>query len=178
MVEKKRPAELLIAFVLIARETRVRPCLRRIRRFFYTGGLERLARNYGLEDRVVWAGHVDGKQKDELFQNAAVFCLPSSQENFGVAVAEALSTGCPVVLSADVALAPLVADYGAGEVVDGRDPESIARGLSTVLRQGRANYADLARNMYQNECSLSAAAESLLEAVGLSVSTKERSAKG
>ncbi len=83
------------------------------------------------------------------------------------------------MLSADVALAPLVADYGAGEVVDGRDPESVARGLfRRVLREGRANYADLARNMYENECSLSAAAESLLEAVGLSVSTKERSAKG
>jgi glycosyltransferase involved in cell wall biosynthesis len=50
------------------------------------------------------------------FSTAQLFCLPSHQENFGVAVAEALSVGLPVCISHAVNISELVERFGAGIV--------------------------------------------------------------
>jgi len=51
----------------------------------------------GLEESVVFAGPVYGAEKERLLRAADVFVLPSRSENFGIAVAEALACGVPVV---------------------------------------------------------------------------------
>lgn len=48
---------------------------------------------------VVWAGMIVGDQKWGALRAAEAFVLPSHQENFGIAVAEALSCGTPVLIS-------------------------------------------------------------------------------
>ena len=50
-----------------------------------------------LPDVFKFVGAVEGERKHALFQQADLFMLPSFTENFGVAVAEALSYGIPVV---------------------------------------------------------------------------------
>ncbi|NJN88012.1 MAG: glycosyltransferase, partial [Leptolyngbyaceae cyanobacterium SL_7_1] len=45
-----------------------------------------------------------GEIKRSLLQSAAVFVLPSYYENFGIAVAEAMTAGVPVVVSNQVDL--------------------------------------------------------------------------
>ena len=55
-----------------------------------------LAKNVGkldLEDRVVFPGFVTGDEKVSLYQAADVFVLPTSQENFGFVLFEALAAG-------------------------------------------------------------------------------------
>jgi glycosyltransferase involved in cell wall biosynthesis len=47
-----------------------------------------------------------------------VFVLPSHQENFGIVIAEALSTNLPVILSSKVNIWREVANYWAGLVCD------------------------------------------------------------
>lgn len=53
----------------------------------------------GLDARVSWTGMLDGELKWGAFAAADLFVLPSHQENFGLAVAEALACGTPVLIS-------------------------------------------------------------------------------
>ena len=55
----------------------------------------RRAATLGL--RVRLHGHVDGAAKTRAFTEADLFVLPSHSENFGIAVAEALAHGLPVL---------------------------------------------------------------------------------
>jgi len=71
----------------------------------YRTKLERLIRRLHLETQVHLVGFVTGEAKTCLLQLAHWFLLPSRQENFGVAVLEAISHGCPVAISDQVDLA-------------------------------------------------------------------------
>lgn len=57
------------------------------------------ARRLGIAARVHWTGMLEGDQKWGAFYACEAFCLPSHQENFGIAVAEALACGKPVLIS-------------------------------------------------------------------------------
>ncbi|NES92173.1 hormogonium polysaccharide biosynthesis glycosyltransferase HpsP, partial [Okeania sp. SIO2B9] len=61
-------------------------------------------------------GFVTGEIKASLLQVADVFVLPSYYENFGIAVAEAMVAGTPVVISDQVHICQDVADAEAGWV--------------------------------------------------------------
>ena len=68
----------------------------------------------GLTPRVHWTGMLEGDQKWGAFFASEAFILPSHQENFGIAVAEALACGRPVLVSDKVNIAPDIAADGAG----------------------------------------------------------------
>ncbi|QHN03109.1 glycosyltransferase [Granulicella sp. WH15] len=76
--------------------------------------LKEIVRKGGLEDRVHWPGMLKGNVKWGAFRACEAFILPSHQENFGIAVAEALACGRPALLSDQVNIAPEIAEYGAG----------------------------------------------------------------
>jgi len=61
-----------------------------------------LAARLGIQDRITWPGMVTGDAKWGAFYAAEAFILPSHQENFGIAVAEALSCSLPVLISNQV----------------------------------------------------------------------------
>jgi glycosyltransferase involved in cell wall biosynthesis len=68
----------------------------------------------GMTDRVHWPGMITGDAKWGAFFGAEAFILPSHQENFGIAVAEALGCGTPVLLADKVNIAEEIAAEGAG----------------------------------------------------------------
>lgn len=72
----------------------------------------------GLQKQVLLLGLLDRDSKIALLRNARLFVLASEDENFGIAVAEAMSTGVPVVVSRNVGLAPEISAANAGIVVD------------------------------------------------------------
>lgn len=60
------------------------------------------AKKMGIADRVFWPGMLKNDLKLSAFINAEAFILFSHHENFGIAVAEALSFGKPVLISNQV----------------------------------------------------------------------------
>lgn len=86
----------------------------------------------GLGKRVFFTGLLSFGEKRQLLQSADVFVLPSADESFGVAVAEAMAVGCPVVVSPEVAIESLIRESGAG-IVCARDPASVAQAVTRVL---------------------------------------------
>jgi glycosyltransferase involved in cell wall biosynthesis len=63
----------------------------------HTDELKQLVDELGLKDSVVFPGALFGEQKLAAYTLSDLFVLPSHSENFGVAVAEALAAGLPVV---------------------------------------------------------------------------------
>ena len=76
--------------------------------------LEKPALAAGIADRIHWPGMLQGDAKWGAFFASEAFILPSHQENFGIAVAEALACGRPVLLSDKVNIASEIAEDGAG----------------------------------------------------------------
>lgn len=64
----------------------------------YIAALKNRAHRLGLK-RVSFAGPVYGAEKYAVFRNSDLFVLPTHSENFGMAVAEALSCECPAIVS-------------------------------------------------------------------------------
>ncbi len=80
----------------------------------WSAGLKEVVAAAGLTDRVHWPGMLNGDVKWGAFFASEVFILPSHQENFGIAVAEALSCSRAVLLADKVNIAPEIAEAGAG----------------------------------------------------------------
>lgn len=95
-------------------------------------GLMPVIADAGLADRVSFLGAVAGAQKRALLHRSDVFVLASSDESFGIAVAEAMAVGCPVVVSPEVAIEDVVRASGAGLVVE-REPSAIAGAIADIL---------------------------------------------
>jgi glycosyltransferase involved in cell wall biosynthesis len=64
--------------------------------------------------RVAFTGMLEGDLKWGAFAAAEVFVLPSHQENFGIAVAESLACGTPVLISNKVNIWREIVEDGAG----------------------------------------------------------------
>ena len=82
----------------------------------YAAQMRALAKELGIEERVTWTGMLAGDLKWGAFRTSDVFALPSHQENFGIAVAEALGSRLPVLISDKVNIWREVKADGAGIV--------------------------------------------------------------
>jgi glycosyltransferase involved in cell wall biosynthesis len=76
--------------------------------------LEKQAEKLGISSRVHWPGLLQKDAKWGAFYAAEAFILPSHQENFGIAVAEAMACGKPVLISNKVNIWQDVIADGAG----------------------------------------------------------------
>jgi glycosyltransferase involved in cell wall biosynthesis len=72
--------------------------------------LETLARQEGIEDRVVFLGYVDEEELIGLYVGAEVYITMSEFEAYGMTVAESLAAGTPCVVRESGALTDWI-DY-------------------------------------------------------------------
>jgi glycosyltransferase involved in cell wall biosynthesis len=63
----------------------------------YLSAMIRLSEVLGVSSSIKFVGLVKGRQRQIEFESADVFILPSHTENYGIAIAEALSFGLPVI---------------------------------------------------------------------------------
>lgn len=100
----------------------------------YVRQLKQLVASLALDDHVLFAGHLDGDLKWASFAAAELFLLPSRQENFAIAVAEAMQMGVPVIITDKVNTWPYVEEAGAGLVLADRDINVLLpRAIETLL---------------------------------------------
>lgn len=98
----------------------------------YMAELKKSASDLHLTDRIIFTGMLQGVAVREAYRAAEIFVLPSLQENFGIAVAEAMAAGCPVVVSEQVNLETDIQKAKAG-IVCTSDIESTAAAMKTLL---------------------------------------------
>ena len=129
--------------------------------------MQQLSASLGLADVTTWTGMVSGEMKWGAFRCADAFVLPSHQENFGIAVAEALACGVPVLISNQVNIWREIEAAQAG-VVDSDTTEGAMRQLQTWLampsgqRDGMRAHA---RSCFLANFHLERAAGSLVDVV-------------
>ena len=87
----------------------------------------------GLESQVTFTGLLSGRDKWGAMAASELFVLPSYQENFALAVVDALNSGLPVVLSRRVNLWKDVVEAGAARDCD-VTVESVAAALGAARR--------------------------------------------
>jgi phosphatidylinositol alpha-1,6-mannosyltransferase len=95
------------------------------------------AASLGLADTVVFLGAVSRRALAVEYGQAHCFCLPSVQEGFGIAFAEAMAAGLPIVGCRSAAVPEVVPDGRAGLLVEPRRPEALADALERILTDDR-----------------------------------------
>jgi glycosyltransferase involved in cell wall biosynthesis len=93
-------------------------------------------RKLGLIPKVVLPGWRSQKDIQELTAHAHVAVLPSRIESFGIAVAEALGAGVPVIATNQGALPEIVENGVTGTLVAIKDPNALADAICRVLENG------------------------------------------
>jgi glycosyltransferase involved in cell wall biosynthesis len=104
------------------------------------GGEERYLRSlrdlmaiHGITEKILCTGFLTSEAKWEALSASVVFALPSHQEAFALAVAEALRCGVPVVVSRRVNIWEEVTQAGAGLVCELSVP-SVASAILQYLK--------------------------------------------
>ena len=96
----------------------------------------------GLEERITFAGAVTARALHQLYANADLFVLPSRFEGYGMAYAEAIAHGVPVV-GTRVSAIPETVPPGAGVLVPPEDADALAAALRDLIEEP-ARLAELA----------------------------------
>jgi glycosyltransferase involved in cell wall biosynthesis len=133
----------------------------------YRAELDTIVNRLGIGPRIVWTGMIQGDVKWGAFRCAEAFVLPSHQENFGIAVVEALASGLPVLISKPVNIWREIEADGAGFI-----DEDTAEGCEKVLRQWlgasaaeRTLMATQAEVCFRSRFTVEGSAKGLLDAI-------------
>jgi len=93
--------------------------------------LQAVAREAGVEDRVIFTGRVPQAMVDGLFAGASAIAYVSLYETFGHPVLEAFTCGVPLLTSKQGATGEVAG--GAARLADAEDVDDIAAGMNDVL---------------------------------------------
>lgn len=107
--------------------------------------LQILAERLGIADRITWTGMLTGDLKWGAFFASDVFVLPSHQENFGIAVAESLACGLPVLISDKINIWREIREAGAGLIA-----EDTLEGTKGLLQEWIALRDNVRQQMAEN----------------------------
>ena len=98
-----------------------------------TRQLQRLARDLGLQDTVMFAGRIAQDRLPPYYSAADVLVVPSLYESFGLVGLEALACGTPVVATPVGAMESILQQGRTGQVVTEAAPRLLADAIEAFL---------------------------------------------
>ncbi len=113
----------------------------------YLEQLKQQVSRLGLKDRVIFAGHLAGMDKQTAYATSYGLVLPSHTENFGNVVLEALNQGTPAIASLNTPW-ELLPQHNAGFHVS-NEPAALAGAIDALLLQDPESYQRMRKNAYQ-----------------------------
>ncbi len=129
--------------------------------------LQTVAKTFPGNAAVYWPGLLQGDEKWGALRSAEAFVLPSHQENFGLAVAESLAVGTPVLLSHQVNIWREIIDDQAGlaatDTLEGTT--ALLTGWQKLSPDQRAAMRRCAADCYSRRFNIDAVARSFVEVV-------------
>ncbi|HEY3855126.1 MAG TPA: glycosyltransferase [Verrucomicrobiae bacterium] len=114
-------------------------------------------------DSVLWPGMLTGDAKWGALYNAEAFVLPSHQENFGIAVVEALTCGTPVLISKQINIWREIQEDNAGLVGDDTlvGAQQLFRRWESLSPKTKAIMKRAAQYCFSNRFEIGRAAQNL-----------------
>ena len=98
------------------------------------GGLERLAGELGVKERIRFAGWVAQKETGRFYAEAGAFVFPSVRESTGAVILEAMSYGLPVI-GVDFGGPAQFLSGGRGILLPVESPAQLEGSLSDAVRR-------------------------------------------
>lgn len=94
--------------------------------------LASLAADELIADRVTFVGWVGGEDKVQLLRQSDIFCLPTTNDSFGMGFLEAMAYGVPIVAYRWNAIPDVVPDGIAGILTTDYTPQAVAEAILTL----------------------------------------------
>ena len=99
----------------------------------HTPVLIQLAEQLGMADRVQFLGQISEPDLQRLYREAAVYCYPAPEEDFGMGVIEAMAWGVPVVAWNNAGPTVTVSDGETGFLAEPFKVESYAQAVAWLM---------------------------------------------
>lgn len=100
----------------------------------------RQAEELGIKNQVEYLGWVSGINKDVLFKNASIYCLPSYAEGFPMSVLDAWAYGIPVITTPVGGIPDVAKDFDNMIIFSPGDTESLAEKLDILMSDSQLRY--------------------------------------
>ncbi|MCS7232084.1 MAG: glycosyltransferase family 4 protein [Elusimicrobiota bacterium] len=107
--------------------------------------LKNLAKNLGIDDRVIWWGFLSEEKLFELISKAHICFFPSTYEGFGFTLVEAMAAGCICVANKIKAYSSIILDNYNGFLVDFRDIEKTVSKIKKILKSSSSEISRQAK---------------------------------
>lgn len=130
----------------------------------YVEAMKRMICDRGLQDIVQLIGGVYGDEKWRLFQTSDFFVLPTHSENFGLAIAESLASGTPVITTVGTPWSDLNSAEAGAWIEIGTEP--LVKTLRRFLSLSEDELEAMGRNgrkLIETKYSAHVMAEQMLE---------------
>lgn len=130
-------------------------------------GFGRQIRSMGADSQIHFPGMLTGAAKWEAFYDAQAFVLPSHQENFGIAVVEALACATPVIISKKVNIWKEIISGKGGVICDDTE-EGIYNALiewKKIPKEEKKNLSTNASQIYRSHFTVETAARKMVSSL-------------
>jgi glycosyltransferase involved in cell wall biosynthesis len=94
--------------------------------------LEKLSKELGLEEEIIFLGKVSHDKLPKCYHAADIFVLPSLYESFGIVFLEAMASGLPII-STNIAAIPEVVNKKVGILVKPKNVQELAEAILALI---------------------------------------------